>query len=173
MMDKINGAQRDIVVLPLNGAAADTRPLRPFRPSDDFGSRAEVSGDGRLVALRRKEAGKIHLWVAALDGGEASGRPVMVRTDGSAAHQWATDGNALFVEDLQRRLMRITVDEGSPPSVSAPVEVADLRELGVRFWTPLQGGRFFVVLEDDTDVKRFNVIQNWAEILKGTVPTKQ
>jgi len=64
--------------------------------------------------------------------------------------------------------MKATVDLGPTLSVSAPVEVADLENLGIQYWTPLYDGRFLVGLKGDggDDVKRYEMVLNWSEILK-------
>ena len=130
----------------------------------------QLSPDGRLLTFLNDESGKNQTYVVAFHADGSTGRPVEVKTSGSVIHRWSADGKTLFVEDERHRLMKVAVTAGSELSVSSPTLVHDFDKLRVQtlLWNVLPDGRFFVGLknENDDEITRYNLVQNWTEVLK-------
>ena len=131
-----------------------------------------LSPDGRLLAFTSEESGKARTWVAEMRTGGDAGRPAQVKTAPSVRHAWGSDGKSLFIQDERGRLLKTDISPGSPPSASAPVEVADLEKLRILNWAPLPDGRFLVMLkgEGEDGIKRYDMVMNWTTILEERVP---
>jgi Tol biopolymer transport system component len=157
-----------IVLVPLDGGETDSSRVRPLLPDDFARWFPKLSRDGRLLAFGSAETGKPQVWVAEMRPGGGVGRPIQVKTSGSIFHAWGPDGKTLFIQDARNRLMKVSVSLGPPLSVSAPVEVADLEKLRVAQWSVLPDGRFFVGLknENEDEITRYDLVQNWTELLK-------
>ena len=161
-----------LVRLSLGENESDTR-AEPFLPSEFGRSMTVASRDGRLLALRSDETGKAQSWITELRANGDTGRMLQVKSAASVSHAWAADGKALYIEDERGKLLMVGVTTEPQLALSAPVEIADLTKLGIRKWTPLSGGRFLTAIKDETegDVKQYNLVQNWTQILKKKVPT--
>jgi serine/threonine-protein kinase len=159
-----------LALLPLSGVDADASRLRPLLPSAASRGVPMLSPDGRLLAFLSDESGKNQTYVVAFHSDGSTGRPVAVKTAGSVLHRWSADGKTLFVEDERHWLMKVTVTSGPELSVSAPTPVHDFDKLRVKtlLWSVLPDGRFFVGLknENEDEITRYNLVQNWIEVLK-------
>jgi hypothetical protein len=69
--------------------------------------------------------------------------------------------------------MKVAVTVGPETGVAAPVEVCDLDKLGVAagLWIALPDGRFLVGRknENEGDITRYNLVLDWAQVLKKKV----
>jgi dipeptidyl aminopeptidase/acylaminoacyl peptidase len=162
----------NLKLLPLGEKEADTSALKPFLPADFKRGFATLSRDGALLAFISEETGTEQVWVAEVRSNGETGRPIQIRTARVAWHNWGTDGKTLFIQDGRGRLLKATVNSEPTLSASAPVEVADLGKLGVQYWTPLPEGRFIVMLktESESELKSYDLVLNWTELLKRKVP---
>jgi Tol biopolymer transport system component len=167
-----------IMLLPLGEAGTNAAQPRALLPTDFNRYLPRLSPDGRLMAYASDENGRSQTWLAELRAGAVAGRPLLVRNSrgpsvaGGIPHAWAADGKTLFIQDEHDRLLKFAISNGPPISVSAPVEVADLDKLKVQCWSPLPDARFLVTLknENEEDIRRYNLVLNWAEVLKKKVP---
>jgi dipeptidyl aminopeptidase/acylaminoacyl peptidase len=159
-----------LALLPLTGVEADASRLRPLLPSAASQSWPVLSPNGRLLAFHNDESGKMLTYIVAFHADGSTGRPVAVETSGSVVHRWSADGKTLFVEDDRHWLMKVAVTTGPELSVSAPIPVHDFDKLRVKtlLWSVLPDGRFFVGLknENEDEITRYNLVQNWIEVLK-------
>ena len=155
-------------MLPLSDEEADSSRLRPLLPNASHQFNPRLARDGRLLAFGSDESGKTLTYVVEFHPDGTTGRPVEVKTSGSNAHLWSADGRTLFVEDENRRLMKVAVTTGPDLSVSAPTQVHDFEKLRVEMWTVLPDGRFFVGLrnENEDEITRYDLVLNWTEELK-------
>jgi len=172
LITRIVAGKLNLMLLPLGDKELDPADLRPFLPSEFNRLFAIVSKDGRMLAFISEETGVGQVWLAEMKPNGETGRPIQVRTSRVTTHGLAADGKSLFIQDERNRLLKFTINPGPPLSVSAPIEIADLEKLSVQFWAPLPDGRFFTFLkaESEGDLKRYDLVLNWTELLKKKVP---
>ncbi|MBK7368268.1 MAG: serine/threonine-protein kinase [Candidatus Eisenbacteria bacterium] len=127
-----------------------------------------VSPDARTLAFQSDRDGKVQSYVVAFHGGEVSGPVLRVRTQGSDWHQWSADGRALYVLDDRRHLVKVPVTSGSPPSVGAATEYADLGKAQGAVWMVRPDGSVLVGQKNanEKDATQMNLVLGWASVLK-------
>jgi len=165
---RVEGARRSIVVVPMSGAVSDPRRLRKLLPGDFSSGFPRLARDGRMLAYGSDENGAWHTYVTRLRPDGTADRGVEVaHAVPTSVYDWSPDGRTLYVEDTSHRLEKLTVSPGSPPSVSAAVEIADLDRLHVVYWCPLADGRFFAMLRNENDERptRYNLVLGWTKLL--------
>jgi serine/threonine-protein kinase len=157
-----------LAMLPLTDGEADSSRLRPLLSGAANQFNPRLSRDGRLLAFGSDESGKALTYVVEFHPDGSTGRPIEVRTSGSNEHLWSADGGTLFVLDERQRLMKATVTAGPGLTVSAPTQLHDFEKLRVAMWSVLPDGRFFVGLrnENEDEITRYDLVQNWTEELK-------
>ncbi len=171
VLEVSEGGRARIMFLPVGETTAEASALNPILTSGANCWDAKTSPDGRLISFTSDESGKFQTWVAELRAEGEAGRPLQVRTMGSALHAWGQDGKTLYVVDERGRLMKATVNTEPQFSVSAPTEVADVDSMGIRVLASLPEGRLMVgVPSQSEDIKQFNMIVNWAESLMKKAP---
>jgi Tol biopolymer transport system component len=136
-----------------------------------FQSGVALSPSGRWVAFSSSESGAPEVYVQAMPGGSsAAGPKVRVSSAGGANPQWSADGNELFFNSLDDRLMAVPVKyPGGQFEADEPKQLFPLggssSYMGAIYWEPIGNGQRFVVLRSAPVTgrdNRINVVINWA-----------
>jgi Tol biopolymer transport system component len=151
-------------------------PLAPGSAPIPIASPVLLSGvalapSGRWVAFSSSESGAPEVYVQAMPGGSnAAGAKVRVSSAGGANPQWSADGNELFFNSLDDRLMAVAVKypdgqfQAGEPKQLFPLGGSS-SFLGAIYWEPIGNGQRFVVLRSAPVAgrdNRINVVINWA-----------
>jgi serine/threonine-protein kinase len=175
------GPQQDIVTLTLDGA----RRMTPLISTTFDEGNGEVAPDGRWLAYESNESGQYQIYVRPFPTVNA-GR-WQVSTNGGRQPLWARSGEELFYLDPTGSIMRVSVAKNAASfTAAAPVKLVG--GTGYYYaWNDVNRGRTYDVSADGqrfvrikpgsdadrgNDLKRFVIVQNWAEELKRLVPTK-
>jgi hypothetical protein len=129
-----------------------------------------LSRSGRYVAFSSVDSGTEEVYVQTMpDGTSAPGPKIRVSGAGGANPAWSADGNELFFNSLDDRLMSAAVKyPGGRFDAAEPKELFPLGGsssfLGAVYWEPIDDGQRFVVLRSapvSGRDNRINVIINW------------
>lgn len=94
----------------------DRKPF-PFLNTEFTETQARFSLDVRWVAYLSNESGKNEVYVSSFP---APGGKVLVSTNGGVQPRWRRDGKELFYVTPDRKLMAVSVKEGSATEFGAP-----------------------------------------------------
>jgi Tol biopolymer transport system component len=151
-------------------------PLAPGSAPIPIASPVLLSGvglapSGRWVAFSSSESGAPEVYVQGMPGGSgAAGAKIRVSSAGGANPQWSADGNELFFNSLDDRLMAVAVKyPGGQFQAGEPKQLFPLGGsssfMGAIYWEPIGNGQRFVVLRSAPVTgrdNRINVVINWA-----------
>jgi Tol biopolymer transport system component len=130
---------------------------------------AALSPSGDWVAFCSDESGTQEVYVRATPGGSGIGLPTRVSSAGGAQPAWSTDGNELFFNSLDDRLMSVAVKypsgrfEAGQPKELFPLGGSSSFP-GATYWEPIGNGQRFIVLRSAAVIgrdNRVNVVINW------------
>jgi serine/threonine protein kinase len=154
----------DLWILSPDGKVSPLR-VTPFNEDS-----AAFSPDGRWLAYPSDETGRYEIYVQAYPGG---GKRIAVSTGGGVGPKWSHDGKELFYWTGDAVVAAALKPDGT---FAAPRRLFD-RSGFFQVWgdtldVSLDGRRFLMIRRDPGSVPRqLNVILNWSEELKQTVPT--
>src|SRR4051794_1529015 len=137
---------------------------------------AAASPSGKWVAFASSESGNVEIYVKALPiPGAAAGPKVRVSSAGGTNPVWSADGNELFFNTLDERLMAAPVrypfgrfEAGEPKQLFVLGGSSSYN--GALYWQPIGNGRRFVVLRSQpvaSKDNRINVRINWQAALQS------
>ena len=140
----------------------------------------EVSPDGRFMAYRSAETGRLEIYVRPFP--DVDGGKWQVSTEGGNYPAWSPDGRELFYrQPAGMAVMGVTVETEPTFSVGIP----EIRVEGDYVYAPGQGrnwdispdGQRFLMLKnadqlgtEDAGPPQITVVLNWFEELKARVP---
>ena len=137
-----------------------------------FGPR--VSPSGRWVAYTSNESRELEVYVRAMpDGDRPAGAKIRISTGGGANPAWSADGNTLFYNSPDDRLLSVPLKisgdriEPGEPKVMFSLQGTSSYN-GAIYWEPLGNGERFVVLRSTPTTgrdNRINVMLNWQAAL--------
>jgi Tol biopolymer transport system component len=131
---------------------------------------AALSPSGGWVAYPSLESGGEEIYVQAMPGGPGTVEPkVRISKAGGALPAWSADGNELYFNSPDDRLMAVSVKySGGRFEAGEPRELFPLGSsssfLGAVYWQPIGNGQRFVVLRSapvTSRDNRINIIMNW------------
>jgi hypothetical protein len=149
------------------------------------GINAEISPDGRWVAYGAPEGGQAEVYVRPFRAFTA--RRWQVSTSGGREPLWARNGRELFYLAPDGTLMAVPIEAGSgDASFAAGIPAAVIAAGAYHTETAFHRGRSYDVsadgarflrikidesgAEENTDARRFVIVENWAEELKRLAP---
>jgi serine/threonine-protein kinase len=155
---------------------ADARRAMPFRRTAANEQFPALSPDGRWVAYRSDESGRLDVYAEAFPGG---GSRVQLSVDGGTEPIWAATGQEVFYRNAGR-LMSVAVKAGSALSAAVPAALFEGAFLGASAFGPpgyaaTADGQHFYFLRGSAAAptpRRINVIVNWLEEFKRRLATK-
>ena len=155
----------DIWILPLGGEPEEFAVTSFSEHTPSF------SPDGRWVAYRSNESGRMEVYVRPYPG---PGGRQLVSIEGGQEPVWSRDGRELFFRDNDR-LMAVDVESGATFSSGTPgflFEGYDVRGGNRNFDVSPDGQRFVMVgrPESQSGGPAIHVVLNWAEELRVRVP---
>ena len=164
----------DVFVLPLGGEKK-MRPLLKTRAKEEL---ARVSPDGRWVAYRSDESGRLEIFVQAFPG---PGPKWQISTEGGSEPRWSRSGRELFyrqddkVSRQNDKLMVVDVETAPTFRAGRPRVLFEgqFYDFGINCYdVSPDGSRFIMIKEDPAELgpAHVNVILNWLEDVKRRVP---
>jgi serine/threonine-protein kinase len=149
------------------------------------GINAEISPDGRWILYEAREGGQAEVYVRPFRASTA--RRWQVSTNGGREPLWARNGRELFYLGPDGTLMGVPIDVGTgdmslTAGIPAPVIAAGAYftetafHRGRSYDVSADGARFLRIkidesgAEENTDARRFVIVENWAEELKRLAP---
>ena len=161
-------AERNEFALRLLPLASSSAPISIASPVLPGGA---LSPSGRWVAFCSSESGTQEVYVQEMPGGSRTGLPrVRVSSAGGSNPAWSEDGNELFFNSLDDRLMSVAVnylggrfETGQPKELFALGGSSSFR--GAIYWAPIGNGQRFVVLRSvpvPARDNRINIVINWV-----------
>jgi serine/threonine protein kinase len=163
---------QDVWVLPLNG---DRKPW-PFLDTNFAETEGQFSPDGRLVAYKSNETGRLEIFVRPFVTPTAAGRAPdhtggqwQVSAAGGAYPQWHPNGKELYYIAPNGQMMASSIKTvGQTVEVGAPVALFDARIFGGggangqgRLYDVAPDGRFLITRVVGNEVAPITLIQNW------------
>ena len=155
----------DLWLLPLSG---ERKPI-PYLQTEFSQHEARFSPDGRWIAYRSDESGKMEIYVESFPA--PSGK-AHVSTQGGVNPSWRRDGKELFYLALDQKLMAVEVKPGSTFQAGVPWALFQTRVSGEvgssKHYTVTKDGQRFLVnmpVEGATS-NPITVVLNWVEELK-------
>jgi Tol biopolymer transport system component len=153
-----------LLLLPL---AAGSVPIPVASPVILTG--AALSPSGHWVAFCSSESGTPEVYVQAMPDGWAPVPKVRASIAGGSNPAWSADGNELFFNSLDDRLMSVPVEyPGGRFEAGQPKELFPLGGSssfsGANYWEPIGNGQRFIVLRSapvEGRDNRINVMINW------------
>jgi WD40-like Beta Propeller Repeat len=166
--------KNSLMLLPLEPGRTPI-PIETTLPTN-YG--AAVSPSGKWVAFASRESSSLEIFVKALPvPGAVPGPKVRVSSAGGGNPVWSADGNELFFNTLDDRLMAAPVKySGGRIEAGEPKPLFSLGGTsvynGALYWQPIGNGERFVVLRSEpvaSKDNRVNVRINWQARLQ-TLP---
>jgi len=171
---------RDIWVLDVDG---DRQP-RQFTDSPFYEGWPMFSLDGKWIAFASNESGRYEVNVRPYPG---PGQPTVLTTEGGYHLVWSRDGREIFYRPIYlgefeyRRswMMAVEVSTGQTIAAGTPRKLFEvpfrfIAAAGSRSYDVTPDGRFVMIPETQMEprpVTRIEIIDNWFEELKRSVPT--
>jgi len=167
-----------IWLLPLNGSAADRKPI-PFEDTQFDEAWGRFSPDGRWIAYHSNESGRNEIYVRPFDAASltassaAAGLPVsgkwMVSKDGGTTALWRHDGKELFYLSLDGKVMVVDVSTSGVFQAGIPKMLFKAPD-GVLFWDVSADGKRLIMAAPSggstAPPPTFSVVLNWQSALK-------
>lgn len=156
----------DLWALPLH----DTRmpfPVVQTRFAEDQG---QFSPDGRWIAYRSNESGRLEVYVRPFPGPGGARR---ISVDGGGQPRWRRDGKELFYVGASDRLMAVPIVAAANAAtldVGAPTALFSTRLAGPglpkqQYAVARDGQRFLMNVVAEQSSSYITVVQNWAALL--------
>ncbi|HET9950490.1 MAG TPA: protein kinase [Candidatus Eisenbacteria bacterium] len=154
----------DVAAVPIGGAAGESaKPATVVAtPQDDV--HPAISPDGKSLVYVSVESDGPQLYMQAFPSGGARWR---ITQNGGRQPFWRADGRELFYLALDRSIMSVTVEPGSPPRLGRPVRLfyAPLiaRQLTRALYAPTPDGQRFLVIAplERSRVGSTTVVLDW------------
>jgi eukaryotic-like serine/threonine-protein kinase len=161
--------------------------VQPYTQTPQTEQWPEFSPDGRWLAYGSNVSGRDEVYVRPYPG---PGAAALVSIEGGQSPAWHPNGRELFFlsrgdQAGKRWMMAASFEPGLPPALGVPRRLFEFdprdalfASVSVRCYDVAPDGqRFYVVQTGPTPrvppVTHINLIQNWAEELKATVPVKR
>jgi len=154
----------DLWVLPLSG---DDKPF-PIVQTSFEEREPQISPDGKWMAYRNNESGRMEVYITAFPGGGAKWQ---VSTNGGTAAKWRGDSKELFFVDSADNLMAVNVSaSGNAVQLGVPHTLFQLigaqRQAGP-FDVTADGKKFLVNSGNTKEANEpLTLVQNWPAELK-------
>jgi Tol biopolymer transport system component len=151
----------DLWLLPLFG---EHKPI-PYVQSEFWQHEARFSPDGRWIAYRSDESGKMEIYVESFP--TSSGK-VKVSSEGGVNPSWRRDGKELFYLALDQKLMAVEVKPGSTFQPGVPRALFQTRVSGEvgsskHYTVTKDGQRFLVNMPvEGASSNPITVVLNWT-----------
>jgi hypothetical protein len=158
----------DIWYLTLDGEKA----THPFLQTPFHDAGGVLSPDGRFLAYRSDESGKLEVYVRAFPG---PGGKWQISNDGGLQPVWARSGREIFYRNGDK-MMAVPVDTESAFQAGRPIQLFErkfaLPLLFIAEYDVAPDGEHFVMLQDtEFWPTQIHIVQNWFEELKTRVPS--
>ncbi len=163
---------RDLWVLPMEGAAADRKPV-PFLQSEFNEFLGQLSPDSHWMAFTSNRSGRREKYVRPFPSGEGE---YTISIAGGDSPRWRGDGKELFFIGADGKMMTVPVKPGvgtkSSLEAGAPIALFDapIVEAGTTFQyeydVTADGQRFLVADEGAATARPLTLLQNWTAALR-------
>jgi dipeptidyl aminopeptidase/acylaminoacyl peptidase len=154
----------DIIAVPLGAAAGDSAgPITVVATTQDDVHPA-ISPDGRWLVYATVESDGPQVYMQAFPSGGARWR---VTQGGGRQPFWRADGREFFYLAMDRSIMSVTVEPGSPPRLGKPVRLfyAPLiaRQISRALYSPMPDGQRFLMIAplERSGVGSTTVVLDW------------
>jgi Tol biopolymer transport system component len=147
--------------------------VKPLVATAAFEGGAQFSPDGHWMAYVSDESGQMQVYVRpypALD------RRWPVSTEGGTSPMWNANGRELFYRN-GNKMMAVEVTRLPELTLSAPRLLFERpyaygQTITLANYSVRSDGQRFLMVKEDADSGRLNVVLNWFEELKRLVPSK-
>jgi Tol biopolymer transport system component len=165
----------DIWTVRMDGSPRQPEPFLRTASQEDL---PVFAPDGRWLAYRSNESGRMEVYVAKFPGAAVK---LQISVDGGDQPLWAPDGKHVFYANGNHIMsVDLTTDSGMNPAKPRTLferrsfwSSADAGQWGHTYAVFPDGKRFlFVENAVRPEVRELRVVLNWFEELKARVPTK-
>ena len=126
-----------------------------------------LSPDGQLIAYGENRAGKWEVFLASFPSFHYIKQ---VSLAGGAQPRWRGDGRELFFIDLEGKMMSVSVERGSSPTIGVPRKLFDtglIPDPTINQYAVTEDGLKFLVLEPRKGFhETYSVVLNWPATIK-------
>jgi serine/threonine-protein kinase len=145
--------------------------VRPVLETAAYDGSAKLSPDGRWLAYTSNDSGRMEVYLRPFPEPDQRWQ---VSTEGGTQPLWNPNGREIFYRSGDK-MMVVSVSTGRAPTLSAPTLLFETPyAFGAGVTIPnydiSADGRRFVMVKEDSNASRLNVVINWFEELKRLVP---
>jgi hypothetical protein len=160
---------RDLWVLPMDGTAAERKPI-PFLRTELDETEGRFSPDGHWIAYTASEAGTGEVYVRPFPAPEGGGGKWPISHSGGGQPRWRRDGRELFFVGITGQLLAASITvSGATLQAGVPKSVFEAGLVGRYAWdVSADGTRFLLPKAGLRDVAQapFTMLLNWQATLK-------
>jgi len=162
------GTSGDIYELSLRGGSE----VRPLVQTLGYDGSARLSPDGRWLLYTSNESGRYEVYLRPF---AESGRRVTVSTQGGTQPVWNPNGREIFYRN-EDKMMAVSVS-GADPTLSEPTLLFEQRYafgggLTIPNYDVSADGQRFVMVKEESNASRLNLVLNWFEELRRLAPAR-
>jgi dipeptidyl aminopeptidase/acylaminoacyl peptidase len=151
------------------------RQVIPFAATKSTEATPEFSPDGRWIAYTSNESGRNEIYVRSFPDGT---RTLPISNEGGISPIWAPNGRELFYWNIAfTKLMKVEITPGQNLAAGPATLLFEFKAASttfIRSYDITPDGRRFLVREKKDNmlppVTELNVVRNWFEELKRTIP---
>jgi Tol biopolymer transport system component len=158
----------DVYVVSLD----DTAPPRALVSTPAYEGGPQFSPDGRWMAFTSDESGRTEVYVRPYSGPD---RRWLVSTQGGSHPLWNRNGRELFYRSANK-MMGVSVTTGPEIVLSAPRLLFEQRysftNQSIASYDVSPDGQRFVMVKNESDSGRLNLVLNWFEDLRRLAPSR-
>ena len=160
------GTSGDIYEVSLHGGSE----IRPLVQTSGYDGSARLSPDGRWLLYTSNDSGRYEVYLRPYP---ESGRRVTVSTQGGTQPVWNPNGREIFYR-TEDKMMAVSVS-GTEPTLSEPRLLFEQRYafgggLTIPNYDVSSDGQRFVMVKEESNASRLNLVLNWFEELRTLAP---
>jgi serine/threonine protein kinase len=145
--------------------------IRPVLSTAAYEGSAKISPDGHWLAYTSNDSGRMEVYLRPFP---APDQRWQVSTEGGTQPLWNPNGREIFYRSGDK-MMVVSVSAGTAPTLSEPrllFETPYAFGAGVTIpnYDVSADGERFVMVKEDSNANRLNLVLNWFEELKRLVP---
>jgi serine/threonine-protein kinase len=160
------GTSGDIFEVSLRSGAE----VKPVIQTSGYDGSAQFSPDGKWLLYTSNESGRYEVYLRPFG---VAGPRVTVSTQGGTQPMWNPNGKEIFYR-AEDKMMAVSVS-GPEPVLSEPTLLFEQRYafgggLTIANYDVSADGQRFVMVKEESNASRLNLVLNWFEELRALVP---
>jgi hypothetical protein len=147
--------------------------VRPILQTPAYDGSAMLSPDGHWLAYTSNDSGQMEVYLRPFP---APDQRWQVSTDGGTQPVWNPNGQEIFYRSGDK-MMAVSVSTGTVPTLADPQVLFEQpfafgSGITIPNYDVSADGQRFLMIKEDANASRLNVVLNWTEELKRLVPTQ-